>query len=167
MEEWLTFHNIKDVTLFILAIWGAALSTFNWRQAVQKNRRCVEVSTVTAMPAYGDGNLGTCYAEIKATNTGHRPVTVTTIVFELPDNARLFPTALQGLPGMQNTPLPVTLKDGESVRHHISYRDIANALINSGRNNITELTPICEDSTGGIHRGKPWRDVNPEEMRKL
>ncbi len=166
MEEWLTYQNIKDVVLFILAIWGATLSTFNLWQSIHKNRRCVEVCASTAIPAYDNSNLGNCFAEIKATNTGNRPVTVNTLVFELPNKARLFPTTLQGLPGMQNKPLPVTLNDGESVRHHISYHVIANTLISSGRNDITELTPICEDSAGGIHKGKPWI-INPSEMLKM
>jgi protein-S-isoprenylcysteine O-methyltransferase Ste14 len=31
METW--FPVVRDVVLFVIAIYGAALSTFNWRQA--------------------------------------------------------------------------------------------------------------------------------------
>jgi hypothetical protein len=42
-----TFAIIKDVALFVLALYGAALSTFNWRQAVRKERRNIKVKEET------------------------------------------------------------------------------------------------------------------------
>jgi hypothetical protein len=78
---WSMFSVIKDVVLFVIAIYGAVLSTFNWRQAVRKERR-------------------------------------------------------------------------EIVLHE-------NKIFGT-----IKLTPVCEDSAGGIYKGKP-RDVDPDELLQL
>ena len=166
MEELFTYDNIKDVVIFLLAIWGAVLSTINWRQNTDKNKRCIKVTASTAMPAYETGDLGDCYAEIKATNTGHRSVTVNRLFFELPDKATLVLISSQGLPGVSNPQFPVTLADGESVSCYISYRDIASALVNSNRSEKVRLTPVCEDSASGVYKGEAW-DVDPAEFSKM
>jgi hypothetical protein len=65
--------------------------------------------------------------------------------------------------GMADTSLPITLSDGQSAQLFQSYRDIGQALLKHGRTGKTKLTPICEDSSGGIHRGEHW-DVDPHEF---
>ncbi|WP_162913151.1 hypothetical protein [Rhodospirillaceae bacterium SYSU D60014] len=166
MEDSLTLTSIKDVLLFLLAIYGAVLSTFNWRQSIRRERRTIHVDLSTAMPAYNDGRIGQCFAKLEATNTGYRAVTVTTLTLELPEGGRLFPTAANGFPGMADTVLPATLSDGQSAQLFLAYRDIAVALVQSGRAGTTKLTPICEDSARGIYKGKSW-EVNPVEFSRM
>jgi hypothetical protein len=89
---------IKDVVLFFIAVYGAALSTFNWRQAVKRDQRQVSIAASTVMPAFGN-QLGNPYAKVEAINTGHRVVTIKTISLELPTGARLFSMAAGGIPG--------------------------------------------------------------------
>jgi hypothetical protein len=165
MPEWLTFATVKDVLLALLAFYGAALSTFNRRQAVRKDRRSVAVKVSTAIPAYGH-NVGPCFAKLEAVNTGHRSVTITTLAFELPTGSRLFPTSWSSNPGVVDTPLPVALSDGQSAHIFIAYAGIAAALIQSGRNGKTRVTPIAEDSVGNIYKGNPW-DVDPNEFSRM
>src|SRR5262249_39945185 len=150
------------VILFMLAVYGAALSTINWRQAVRKDQRELRVSVSTAMVTYTDGSLGPCFAKIEATNAGHRPVTITTLTFELVTGGRLFPTTSGAFPGVPDTRLPVALSDGQSAYVFMSYQDIAAALVQSGRTVITKLTPVCIDSVGRVYKGEPW-EVNPDE----
>lgn len=162
MQEWLT---IKDIILFLVAIYGAALSTFNWRQNVRKEKRTVEVKMSTAMPAY-ESRLGAPIAQIEVTNTGHRNVTITTIALQLPTKARIFATSPHRIPGMADTSLPVTLSDGQSARLHFPYEDIGAALINSGRTGKIKVTPVCENSTGDVYKGEPW-EVDPSEFVRM
>jgi hypothetical protein len=159
MQEWLT---IKEFILFLLAIYGAALSTFNWRQNVRKVRRMVEVKMSTAMLAY-ENCLGAPIAQIEVTNVGHRDVTISRIAIELPDKARLFTRTSHSIPGMPDTSLPVTLSDGESARLYYSYEDIGTALIDSGRTKKIKITPVCENSAGDVYKGNSW-EVDPSEF---
>jgi hypothetical protein len=166
MKEWLTLSAAKDVLLFLLAVYGAALSTFNWRRSVRKSRREVQVSVSTAMPTYNDGRLGPCFAKVEATNAGHRAVTITALSLELTTGERLFSAIPDAFPGMQDTSLPAALSDGQSAHLFISYRDIAAALIQNGRRGMTKLTPVCNDSVGGIYKGDPW-EVDPDEFSRM
>lgn len=156
---------IKDVVLFFIAVYGAALSTFNWRQAVKKDRRQVSVGASTAMPTYG-ATVGPPFAKIEAVNTGHRSVTVKTITFELSTGGRLAPMASSGFPGLPDTPLPAALSDGQTASTMMSYADIGTALISSGKTGKTKLTPICIDTTDIVHKGEPW-DVDPQEFVQM
>lgn len=162
MQEWLTFGNIKDTALFVLAVYGAALSTFNWRQAIQKDRRVVEVSLSRAHPIFQNGQIGSNYIKIYAVNIGHRSVTVDTLALQLSDGSRLVTVVKDDFGEMVDTKLPVKLADGESARVVGSYHRVAEALLKKGISGETTITPICLDSVGGVHQGKPWK-VKPEE----
>jgi hypothetical protein len=163
MQTW--FPIVRDVVLFVIAIYGAALSTFNWRQAAKKDRREITVSASTAMPTYGD-QLGAPYAKLEAVNTGHRVVTVKTLTFETPSGSRLAPTSLDRFPGMPDTRLPVSLSDGQIAHLLLPYSDIAEALIGNGQSGKIKLTPICVDSAENVYRGEAW-DVDPAEFLRM
>jgi hypothetical protein len=165
MPEWITFPVMKEVVLFLVAVYGAVLSTFNWRQAVKKDRRNIKVVASSAVPTLESGALGPCFAKVEAVNVGHRPVTITALTFELPTGGRLATFAPDGLPGAPDTRLPATLADGQSAHVFMSYREIAIALLKSGRGK-TRLTPVCDDSAGGTYRGDPW-NVDPNEWQSM
>jgi len=158
-----TFDVIKDVVLFGLAIYGAGLSTWNLVQASRRDRRKLSVTAETNTPTFQDGNLGRPWANLKATNVGARSVTVTSLTFSLAGGGKLINFTSSPPHGMTETTLPVALSDGQTANRLLSYFDIGHALIASGRTGKTRLTPIAEDSTGGIHEGEPW-DVDPHEF---
>lgn len=160
-----TFGLVKDVILFALALYGAALSTFNFRQAVRKERRQIAVRFSTAMPTYGS-QVGPAFAVLEATNIGQRSVTVHTLVLELEGGARLFPTVLDPFPGIPDTPLPITLGDGETARRYMPYQDIGSALLQLTPDGKAKVTPVCEDSAGGVHRGKAV-EFDPAEWSRM
>jgi hypothetical protein len=163
----MTFSVAKDVVLFALAIYGAALSTWNLIQAIRKDRRAVRVTVGRKMPVGIGGPLeGTAWAHVEATNIGQRPVTVTTIAFEIEGGGRLFSVGQASLPGMQNTDLPVTLADGQTARLHQAYSEIGRALIEHRTPRKCRITAVCVDSAGGTHRGEAW-DVDAEELLRM
>ncbi|MGH6856178.1 MAG: hypothetical protein ACRECP_00695 [Methylocella sp.] len=165
MNTWLTWSVLKDALLFLLALWGAALSTFNWRQAVRKERREIRVAVSTVFPTYNTGQVGEPFAMIEATNIGHRAVTVKTLTFELPTGGRMYPIRKNTFPGMSDTALPASLSDGQSAHLLMSFRDIAAGLLQDNKFGTIKLTPVCVDSAGGIYNGEPW-DVDPNEFLK-
>lgn len=166
MLEGATVSTIKDIVLGALAIYGAVLSTINWRQAARREKRSIRVTLSSAMPALG-GDLGSPFVRITATNSGHRSVTITTIALELPSGARMFAMSASRIPGLNDTQLPVAIADGQSAQVHLAYSDVGEALIRSGRGSgKVRLTPVCEDTVGGIYKGEAW-DVDPAEFARM
>jgi hypothetical protein len=159
VPEWLSLSVLKDVLLTIVALYGAGLSTFNYFQSRQKDRRQVRVSTAMATPTDG-AFTGEMYAKFEAVNAGHRPVTITHIALELPQNKRVFSQG-EGMPGLKDTPLPATLSDGQAARMTMPLYFIAQALMSNGYTGKTRITPICIDSLNNVYRGGP-SDVDAE-----
>ncbi|QOF71431.1 hypothetical protein IG197_27415 [Aminobacter sp. SR38] len=166
MGELPLFTIVKDILLFGIAAYGALLSTFNWRQAKDRDRRKVLVKAGTTMLTYTNGQLGAPFARIEGINVGHRPVTITTLAFELPNKARLVATSLDNLTGMDDTRLPAKLSDGESARLHMSYADIAGSLSRAGHTGKVKIFPVADDSAGTSYRGDVWV-VDIEEFRQM
>lgn len=70
----------KEIVLFVVALYGAVLSTFNFIKAAQKERRKMRVSAGSKMATVGS-EMGPPWAHIEATNIGQRPVTITRMGF--------------------------------------------------------------------------------------
>lgn len=159
------FSTVKDVVIFLLAIYGAGLSTFNLIQAVRKERRRISVGYSTVMPTYG-GTLGRCFAKVEAVNVGHRPVTVKTLTFELHSGTKLFSFQSEQVPGFPDTRLPTVLADGQTAHALFPHADIAAGLISAGFTGKARLTPYCEDTVGNVYRGEAW-EVDPAEIARM
>src|SRR5215813_2155816 len=101
----------------IASVVQFALGVANLRQTARKDKRSVQVTLSVA----GDPELG-AFAKVTATNTGHRPVVVTTIALELPSGGRFF-SGGHGA-AFKDTPLPATLSDGQSAHSYLPYREI-------------------------------------------
>jgi hypothetical protein len=155
----------KEVVLFALAIYGAVLSTWNLIKAIRKDRRAVRVTAGSKIPVT-NGQTGATWAHIEATNVGQRPVTITMITLELEGGGRLFNMRNASHQGMEDTALPITLTDGQTARLHQAYADIGQALMSKGLIGKSKITPICEDSAGGIHRGEAWH-VDAREIVRM
>lgn len=160
MPEW--FGPSKDILLLILAVWGAALSTFNWWSARSKESRQIKVSLTTKIPTYTSGEMGTTFACVEAVNVGHRPVKIDYLAIELPDGRTLLPMFHNELPGMPNTKLPVILGDGESAILAYPYSEIGHGL-RRAHVERTHIYPIATDTAGNKHRGKAWK-VTAKEL---
>jgi hypothetical protein len=161
LPAWPIYSVIKDPLLFLIAIYGAALSTINWRQAVRKERRAIVVraSEHSEHNDSGEPWAFAKFAKIEATNIGHRPVTVKTLTFELPTGIRMCATPSEEFPSVSGTVLPASLSDGQSAYSYMSYLYIACEIaceLNKSKNRKIKLIPTCEDSAGGIHKGAPW-----------
>jgi hypothetical protein len=155
----------KDGALFIVAIYGAVLSTINYWRARQKDRRSIRVVLNTVMPTYG-ASLGPPFFCLQAVNMGHRVSLVSVLTLQLPDRRRIWPICSNQVAGMNDTSFPARLAEGEVAQRYISYEDVGNALMAHGIVTKTKLTPICEDTTGGQYAGKPI-GVDPNELVKM
>lgn len=162
MPEWFTFAALKEPILFLLAIYGAVLSTINWLDSRKKDQRTIRVKMTTAMPTFGS-QVGEAVARIEVTNAGHRNVTISLIALELPDGRRLFSTQAHNPLSQLDSALPITLADGQIALLHLSYAYIGRALINAGHKVSLKVVPVCESSTGDSYRGKGWT-IDPQDF---
>ncbi len=156
-------HLVKDLGLLALALYGAILSTINWRHAARRDAARIKV-VAGPMPAPGSWP-GALYARVEAINVGPRSVTIDILTLELPSGARIF-TSYSADPGLQSTRLPAILKDGETARYIVSFEEIGRALRSHGLGRGTKLSPVCVDSAGRVTRGKPWK-VDPDEFLRM
>lgn len=150
----------KDLGLLALALYGAILSTINWRRLMRRDAAQIKVVS-GPMPARG--SQGGAYAEVEAINLGPRSVTIDILTLELPSGARMFTPYKSGIAGLESTRLPATLDDGETARYIVSCEEIGRALRSHGLGRGTRLIPVCVDSAGRVTRGKPW-EVDPDEL---
>jgi len=155
----------KDLVLLALALYGAVLSTVNWRNAARKDARQIRVVTGTVRPTCGS-RPGPAYAKIEAINVGHRTVIVDILTLELPSGARMFTPDGTGIVELESTRLPATLDDGQTAQYIVSYEEIGRALRSHGLGRGTRLTPVCVDRAGHLYKGKPW-EVDPDELLRM
>jgi hypothetical protein len=151
----------KDLGLLALALYGAILSTINWRHAARRDAARIKVVS-GIMPARGSQS-GPPYARVEAINLSPRSVTIEILTLELPSGARMFTPYKSGIAGLESTRLPATLDDGETARYIVSCEEIGRALRSHGLGRGTRLIPVCIDAAGRVTRGKPW-EVDPDEL---
>ena len=155
------FVETKDLVLFGLATYGAALSTVTVALALLRNRRRLKVNCTVSY--YLEPGRFDPYLQIEAVNTGTRPATVTSISCKLPNGK--FMMASPNYDDVQlraNTQLPATLADGESAKMMISLERVKEGLQEWNLRGDIALLPQAGDSSGTTHEGKVFR-LNPEE----
>ena len=155
----------KDLALLALALYGAILSTINWRHAARREATRIKLAIGTMRPAAGS-QPGPPYARVEAINVGQRTVTLDILTLELPSGARMFTPYNTGIAGIESTRLPATLADGETARYVVSCDEIGRALRSHGLGRGTKLTPVCVDTAGRVYKGKPW-EVDPDELLRM
>lgn len=85
MPPW--FPEVKDVVLLVIAVWGAALSTFNWWTGRLKERRNIRLKLSTYTPVFQNGTLGQRYVRVTAVNAGHRAVKIDHLALALKERS--------------------------------------------------------------------------------
>ena len=139
----------------MLAGYGAALSTYNaWsarRQRERGERRVLELKATYAWPVGEDGIDGE-WITVTATNVGRRAVVADRIELELPDGDHCPKITI----GPHDTRFPVTLTDGQSAAIHYDVPNLQAVLYRHRKSGeAVALTPVCKDSLGHKHAGKP------------
>lgn len=155
MPEWLTFTAAREVITTLLALYAALLSTINWRQAVRKDRRRLKVEMQLV-----EGEDAEIYVAVEVANIGHRAVIVKVLGIEIPNDV-IRPLRSE-ISGMQSTPMPVKLSDGDTAEAYYYRNLVAFALKRCGITKKTKISPVCVDSAGGVHRGRKIM-VDPKE----
>lgn len=149
-----TFDQLKEWALLLLALYGAALSTFNWYYERSKTKRVVRVTHGYKYPITYTGDIGPEYLEIRATNAGERQVTIATLTLEHP-NGGWFANQVDAIHGLEDTARPFALSDGETGSAHFSMLGLRSALRRNGFTMHTTVRPLAVDTLGTRYRGAP------------
>ena len=154
-EQKLTGDDIRGWIALALGAAGTALSVYNMILAKKKDRRQLEISAGTSMIVMDNGDWGPDFLTIKATNTGTRPVTVTSLSIELPNGGSLLSLHKPTILGVQDSPLPMTLSDGQSAEVHFFRPDVISQLKKAHKHGASRSKPFAQDSAGKRHYGEP------------
>jgi len=104
----------KDLVLLALALYGAVLSTINWRHLARRDAARIKLVVSTMMPA--QGSRPAPYAKVEAINVGQRTIAIDILTLQLPSGARMFTPYNTDIAALESTRLPASLQDGEIAR---------------------------------------------------
>ena len=150
------FVETKDVVFLAIAGYAALVSTVTLIRALVRDRRRVRVSH--NFPLFVSQGLSIQYISIEVVNTGHRSVTITNLVWNVPGGKSLNPFPPIDLVQEQlNTKLPVELSDGESAKMVLELDKVRSTLRENGFSGEVPLIPQATDSLGKVHLGKGVR----------
>jgi hypothetical protein len=152
----------KDIITFIIALYGAVLSSFVFYRSMMREQRRIVIRQTSAFYTYPQG-LGPPMASIEVANHGHRPVVVNAPQLELPGKKNMLLIKADGIQDF-----PKRLEDGESAGVRMQYDVIAESLREAGYSGRIILRPICTDSTGKKFKGNKWKfDINTDWWTKI
>jgi hypothetical protein len=158
MADWLQSLNVNVVPWLalygaLLSTVGVALSIFNWRQAIRRDRRSLKLDFEEITGDY----VIEAYGKLTATNVGHRVVTVNEMFLECRNGERITVTdhGIDDVPNRHSN-FPVALTDGQTARVYYSFNSIAQFFFKKEISKL-KLRPVCIDSTGKKWRGRWWK----------
>ncbi len=144
MPPWIPWATIPSVITPLVALYGAVLSTINWRSAAAKDKRSIHVRLTSYMATYTNGAFGPRMVKIEAINVGQRPVTISELALQAP-NGRKLVSYMPFRDAMPDTQLPKSLADGEMAAMSLSYKDIEAYVQQEGFASSAKLVPLATD----------------------
>jgi hypothetical protein len=145
---------IKALT-FIVAVWGAALSTYMY---LVRNRRAREIIKVNAWEIY-DKSISSSYAlKVRIINLGKEPVYLGKLPVLRVARTPIRRALIVG-PNFVDDKYhyPLTLDSGKDFIHTTVSRWVADELYEAGIRKSVRLVPVCETSAGARFEGTAFR----------
>jgi hypothetical protein len=153
--------KLEEIITFVIAVYGAVLSTVAIYLSVRRDRRSLAVRMATTMPTYGS-HIGAPMVQIEVTNTGHRDLVADAPQLRVEGDEMVF--ALTDGPGLAD--FPKKLSEGERGSVMIAYRNLALSLQHRGHRGKVTLFATCKDSAQNTYRSKPWA-VDVQEWLRM
>jgi hypothetical protein len=134
-----------------VAIYGAALSTYNLIVNHREKSRRVKVRISWGFLTYGP-QLSSTMLFITVANPGTRPVTLTSVGLLLPDGKQMFFP-----PADANQSLPFDLTEGKSFQAWAPMKGIALELRRIGFSERAKVVGFCLDTLDVRHTSKTFK----------
>jgi len=144
MIEW------KDIITALVAIYGAALTTYTIYTKRRENKAQIEVEAQISLLAFGP-NISDALVMLTAKNPGEKAVLLNTQGFKLPDEKQIiFPIP------QSNVKFPYELPPGRDCKVWTDAKKFAQELKSEGYYGKVKLVPYYTDQLGKIYKGKKW-----------
>jgi len=143
---------VEDIDLITIgiALWGAGLSTILAIREFTKDRRKVKVYCYKgsiALPQQEGSRF--MFVGVDITNTGHRPITIVGVGFEL-ENGIIY-TEIRD--SVQISLLPKRLEDGDTFKQIFDYEKLKKASHEFREQGHRFVCVSVRDAEGWIHKG--------------
>lgn len=159
MSESTTGLITKENITLIIAVWGAALSTYKVISDHWKNIRNIKVKISYGFVSMGN-RVGPDVLHIEAINTGYRDISLNSVGIILNNNSRLFIMAPKG-----NVQLPHTLKEGKSCTIWKEQSNLAQQLKKNGLSGNITIKGFYGSATGKVYESKPKKFDTERKFR--
>lgn len=140
----------KDIITALVAIYGAALTSYTIYSKRRENKAQIKVEAQISFLVYG-GNVSDAVVMLTAKNPGEKAVLLNTQGFTLPDKKQIF----FPLPN-SDVKFPYELQPGRDCKVWTDARKFSQALKNEGYHGKVKLVPYYRDQIGLTHKGKKW-----------
>ena len=147
-------HNLmewKDIITAVIAVYGAALTTYTIYTKRRENKARVEVESQISLLVFGR-NVSDAVIMLTAKNPGEKAILLNTQGFLLPNDKQLF----FPLPHSDVT-FPYELQPGKDCRVWSDAKKFAQTLKHEGYYGSINLVPYFKDQLGRVYKGKKWK----------
>ena len=152
--------NLTEILIAIVAVYGAALSTYMLVRRIQSEKPKVLVAHgwTYALGEKGMDKTPTSL-DIQAVNHGARDVVVQSLCLEIPDLCRITPKFLASMSGdsSPNNKYPVSntrLKCGDQTDISFDYDALSMMLTERGYGAELKIRAVCEDTLENVYIGE-------------
>ncbi len=152
--------SLTELLTFLIALYGAIVSTVLAIKELRKENRRVRVSCMMAMAPSPSGQMWE-FVALKAVNIGHRPVQIT-IAGLILSNVYL---VMQVASNIGPSPLPKKLEDGDSVTVMLDFDEIVKTSNEKGKNAFYTKA-VMQDAEGRQYAAKSPRVLKDRGLSK-
>lgn len=149
----MSWELILSVVVACVAVYGAALSTLNFREQRRNRRPAIKVTVAHGYFTYPVGPpLGALLLQLSAANIGERSVMLSSFGFKMPDGRSL---AILEPKGVDRFPLELLPRRSCMIAEEV--RGIAESLARAGYVGNVELVGFYRDQVGTEYVAEPWQ----------
>jgi len=138
------------ITIAIVAVYGAILSTYNLIVKRKENKRQVEVTFQWGLVGAMDKTNAMFF--LNAANPGNRTVTLEGCHIELPNKKQLVMPYTQG-----PIKFPHDLEEGKNCTVWFPVREVVDALVGEGYTGNVSICAVFRDALGKKYKSTPFK----------
>lgn len=155
--------NVLTILTATIAVYGAVLSTLNYRHGRAEKNRILRVKFTGGFLTFGPGqgnSLSKFQYIIEVINPGHLPVVVRSVTIAVKKLSILVPSE-----NSESRRLPYELQPGQSCNFWIDAKEVAEGLVAKKISGEVGARGVVTDAIGSIFKSKTNR-ISVDEFIK-
>lgn len=144
--------NWTEIVTAVVAVYGAALGTYNLIVRVRERHPRIKVRISMGFLGYAIGGTSETMIFLEATNPGRTTITLNPPFFRLPNRQQIvFPNP------QSNVSFPYELLPGKNCQIWVEAKEFARTLQESGYSRKVKLIGLCRDQVGTLYKSKSFK----------